>query len=200
MFYSWCWIDLKPSSFILTFPFVYILGFFWLGVEQWGIEEIFVFPQHVWLGGWKVKELKTNLFGWEEKWEDKKSKLYVWEPKMCGLAWQLLGMLGNILGMLATSSASSACFLQGPRSPTSKNPPPPHTCCLISCEAKEVVYHQVSILLMWEPKMCRFAWQLLGMLSNVLGRPQHALQRPRHAFCKVLGVPHQRKTLLLAAL
>ena len=98
MFYSWCWIDLKPSSFILAFPFIYILGFFWLGVEQWGIEEIFVFPQHVWLGGWKVKELKTNLFGWEEKWEDKKSNLYVWEPKMCGLAWQLLGMLGNVLG------------------------------------------------------------------------------------------------------
>ena len=54
---------------------------------------------------------------------------------------------------------------------------------------------------MWEPKMCRLAWQLLGMLGNVLDRPRHALQRPRHAcnvlgvlsmpFCKVLGVPHQ---------
>ena len=58
---------------------------------------------------------------------------------------------------------------------------------------------------MWEPKMCRLALQLLGMLSNVLGRPRHALQRPWHAlqrprhalqrpwptstcFCKVLGV------------
>ena len=50
--------------------------------------------------------------------------------------------------------------------------------------------------------MCRLALQLLGMLGNVLGRPQHALQRPRHAlqhprrprhaFCKVLGVPHRR--------
>ena len=29
--------------------------------------------------------------------------------------------------------------------------------------------------------MCRLAWQLLGMLGNVLGRPRHALQRPRHA-------------------
>ena len=30
-------------------------------------------------------------------------------------------------------------------SPTSKNPPPsPPTCCLISCEVKEVVYHQAS--------------------------------------------------------
>ena len=81
----------------------------------------------------------------------------MWEPKMCRLAWQLLGMLGNVfgllgmlrnvlgmlcnvLGMLATSSASSACFPQGPRSLTSKKKPP--TCCLISCEAKRVVYHQ----------------------------------------------------------
>ena len=64
-------------------------------------------------------------------------------------------------------------FLQGLRSPTSKKNPP--TCCLISCEAKGVMYHQASI------KMCRLAWQLLGMLGNVLGRPQHALQRPRHA-------------------
>ena len=31
-------------------------------------------------------------------------------------------------------------FSQGPRSPTSKKYPP--TCCLISCEAKGVVYHQ----------------------------------------------------------
>ena len=40
---------------------------------------------------------------------------------------------------------------------------------------------------MWEPKMCRHAWQLLGMLGNILNRPRHALQRPRHA-CNVLGV------------
>ena len=54
-------------------------------------------------------------------------KYILWEPKMCRLAWQLLGMLGNVLGllgmlcnvlgmlcnvlgMLATSSASSACL------------------------------------------------------------------------------------------
>ena len=34
---------------------------------------------------------------------------------------------------------------------------------------------------MWESKMCRLAWQLLGMLGNVFDRPRHALQRPRHA-------------------
>ena len=44
----------------------------------------------------------------------------MWESKMCRLAWQLLGMLGNVLGllgmlcnvlgMLATSSASLACL------------------------------------------------------------------------------------------
>ena len=64
--------------------------------------------------------------------------------------------------------------------------------------------------MLWEPKMCRLAWQLLGMLGNALERPWHAWQRPRHAcnvlgvlgmpFCKVLGVPHRRKTPPLAAL
>ena len=46
---------------------------------------------------------------------------------------------------------------------------------------------------MWEPKMCRLAWQLLGMLGNVLdllGMLRNVLgmpwQRPRHA-CNVLG-------------
>ena len=33
-----------------------------------------------------------NLFG--------NSKWAVWEPKMCRLAWQLLGMFGNVLGLL----------------------------------------------------------------------------------------------------
>ena len=135
---------------------------------------------------------------------------------MCRLAWQLLGMLGNVL-------RHPRHALQRLRSPTSKKNPP--TYCLISCEAKGVVYHQASIyetqwyttplvsrlirqqvegfffdvgllgpakmhaedVLMWESKMCRHAWQLLGMLGNVLGRPQHALQRPRHA-CNVLGM------------
>ena len=47
---------------------------------------------------------------------------------------------------------------------------------------------------MWEPKMCRLAWQLLGMLGNVLGllgMLRNVLgmpwQRPRHA-CNVLGL------------
>ena len=88
-------------------------------------------------------------------------QVLLWEPKMCRLALQLLGMLGNVLGWpwhaFATSSAcfarSLACFarsladfgmlLQGPRSPTSKRNPP--TCCLISCEDKGVVYYQASI-------------------------------------------------------
>ena len=71
---------------------------------------------------------------------------------MCRLAWQLLGMLGNVLGRPRHASqrprhASQRpryAFSQGPRSPTSKKNPP--TCCLISCEVKGVVYHQVSIL------------------------------------------------------
>ena len=53
----------------------------------------------------------------------------------------------------------------------------------------------------WEPKMCRLAWQLLGLLGNVLGLLGNVLgllgmlcnvlgmpwQRPRHA-CNVLGL------------
>ena len=80
---------------------------------------------------------------------------------MCRLAWQLLGMLGNVLGrpryalqrprhVLQRPRHAWQCprrprhaFSQGPRSPTSKKNSP--TCCLISCEAKEVVYHQVSL-------------------------------------------------------
>ena len=48
-----------------------------------------------------------------------------------------------------------------------------------------------NIIYMWEPKMCRLAWQLLGMLGNVLGMLRNVLgmpwQRPRHA-CNVLGL------------
>ena len=39
----------------------------------------------------------------------------------------------------------------------------------------------VVALQVWEPKMCRLAWQLLGMLGNSLATPRHAWQRPRHA-------------------
>ena len=45
----------------------------------------------------------------------------------------------------------------------------------------------IIFLYLWELKMCRLALQLLSMLGNVLGCPQHALQRPRHA-CNILGM------------
>ena len=79
---------------------------------------------------------------------------------MCRLAWQLLGMPGNVLGRPRHAwqrprhtlqrprhawqhpRRPRHAFLQGPRSPTSKKNPP--TCCLISCEAKGVVYRQAS--------------------------------------------------------
>ena len=82
---------------------------------------------------------------------------------MCRLAWQLLGMLGNVLGrsrhalqcprhVLQRSRHAwqrprrpRHAFSQGPRSPTSKKNP--LTCCLINCEVKGVVYHQASICL-----------------------------------------------------
>ena len=54
---------------------------------------------------------------------------------------------------------------------------------------------------------CRHALQ---RPRHALQCPKHALQQPKHAwqhpwptlacFCKVLGVPHRRETLLLAAL
>ena len=142
-------------------------------------------------------------------------EMLLWEPKMYRLALQLLGMLGNDLGQpwhvlqrprhalqgswhaLQGPWPTSACFLQRPRSPTSKRNPSP-TCCLISCQVKGVVYHQVSYLL-WEPKICRFALQLLGMLGNVLGMLCEVFGRPRHAFCNVLGAPHRRETPLVAS-
>ena len=46
---------------------------------------------------------------------------------------------------------------------------------------------------MWEPKMCRLAWQLLGLLGNVLDMLCNVLGVLGVHFCKVLGVPHQRK-------
>ena len=63
---------------------------------------------------------------------------------------------------------------------------------------------------LWEPKMCRLAWQLLGMLGNVvgllgmlrnvLGMLGNVLGLLGMPFRKVLGVPHRRKTPPLAAL
>ena len=73
---------------------------------------------------------------------------------MCRLAWQLLSMLGNVLGRSRHASQRPRhvlqrsrhawqrprhAFSQGPRSPTSKKNP--LTCCLINCEVKGVVYH-----------------------------------------------------------
>ena len=52
---------------------------------------------------------------------------------MCRLAWQLLGMLGNVLSLLG--------MLRNVESHIEEKPP---TCCIINCESKGVVYHQVS--------------------------------------------------------
>ena len=84
--------------------------------------------------------------------------MLLWESKMCRLAWQLLGMLGNVLGRPRHAwqrprhawqrpRRAWHVFLQGPRSPTSKKNSP--TCCLISCEVKKVAYHQASIYETW---------------------------------------------------
>ena len=87
-----------------------------------------------------------------------KGLMILWEPKMCRFTWQLLGMLGNVLGLLGMLcnvlgmlgnilGLLGMPFSQGPRSLTSKKNPP--TCCLISCEAKGVVYHKVSYMKVW---------------------------------------------------
>ena len=74
--------------------------------------------------------------------------------------------------------------------------------------SKPATNDSTRALLIWKPKMCRLAWQLLGMLGNVLGRPRHASQRPRHALQRPRrprhafsqGPPNRRKTPPLAAL
>ena len=81
--------------------------------------------------------------------------------------------------------------------------------------SKPATNDSTRALLIWKPKMCRLAWQLLGMLGNVLGRPRHASQRPRHASQRPRhalqrprrprhafsqGPPNRRKTPPLAAL
>ena len=65
----------------------------------------------------------------------------LWEPKMCRHAWQRPRHAWQ--RPRHALQRPRHAFLQGPRSPTSKKNPP--TCCLISCEVKGVVYHQVSI-------------------------------------------------------
>ena len=120
------------------------------------------------------------------------------ESKMCSLALQLLGMLGNVLGRpqhalqrprhalqgpwhaLQGPWPTSACFCKVLGVPHRRETPP--ICCFVSCEVKGVVYHQV---LLWEPKMCRLALQLLGMLGNVLGMLCNVLGM----LCKVFGRP-----------
>ena len=71
----------------------------------------------------------------------------LWELKICRLVLQLLGMLGNVLGRprhaLQSPWPTLACFFKVLRVPHRRNPPP--ICCLISCEAKGVVYPQASI-------------------------------------------------------
>ena len=66
---------------------------------------------------------------------------------MCRLVLQLLGMLGNVLSRPRHALQCLQHALQGPRSPTSKRNS--LTCCLISCEAKRVIYHQASIYETW---------------------------------------------------
>ena len=72
---------------------------------------------------------------------------------MCRLAWQhSRPSSACFTTSQACFATSQAClqrprrprhaFLQGPKSPTSKKNPP--TFCLISCEAKGVVYHRAS--------------------------------------------------------
>ena len=48
-------------------------------------------------------------------------------------------------------------------------------------------HSKLKHILMWEPKMCRLAWQRPRPPWHASQRPRHGLQRPRHA-CNVLGL------------
>ena len=94
---------------------------------------------------------------------------------------------------------SSACFarsladlgmlLQGPRSPTSKRNS--LTCCLISCEAKRVAYHQASIYETWwyttpltsqliRQQVVEFLFDV-GFLGPCRSMPRSAMDLAKHA-------------------
>ena len=104
---------------------------------------------------------------------------------------------------LATSLADLDMVLQGFKSHTSKRNPP--TCCLISCEAKKVVYHKTSRYETWwyiTPSasqlirqqvrgflfdvgllgLCKSMLRLVALLLWVPKMCRHALERPRHAW------------------
>ena len=101
----------------------------------------------------------------------------------------VLSMLCNVLGMLTTSLADLGMLLQDPRSPTSKRNP--STCCLISCETKGVVYHQVSYLeAQWYtiPLTSQFIKQQVGgflfdvrLLEPCKSMPRSARDVAKHA-------------------
>ena len=91
-------------------------------------------------------------------------------------------MLTTSQACLATSSADLGILFQRPRHPISKRNPP--TCCLINCEAKEVVYHQVSYMDVWWYTIL-LASQLIrqqvgGFLFDV-GRLERCKSMPRSA-------------------
>ena len=118
---------------------------------------------------------------------------------MCRLAWQLLGMLGNVLGllgmlhnvlgmlcnvlgMLCNVLGMLCCKVLGV--PHKKKTLP--TCCLISCEAKGVVYHQVSYMEAWwytTPLASQLIKQQVGGRGGFLrcGTPRTLQSMPRSA-------------------
>ena len=126
---------------------------------------------------------------------------------MCRLAWQLLGMLGKVLGLLGMlrnvlgmlhnvlgmlGNVLGMPFSQGPRSLTSKKNPP--TCCLISHEAKGVVYHQASIYeTLWytTPLASQFIRQQVGEFFfdvRLLGPCEKAFRGRRERCQACLGI------------
>ena len=108
----------------------------------------------------------------------------------------VLGILCNVLGMLATFSTSSACiFARSLKFHIEENSP---TCCLISCEVKGIVYHQTSIyetrwyatpltsqLIRQQVEEFFFDMGLLGPYKNACqgrrGRCKHAQDVAKHA-------------------
>ena len=121
----------------------------------------------------------------------------MWEPKMCRHAWQ------RPQPSSVCFATSQACLqrsrrprhaLQRSRSPTSKKNPP--TCCLISCEAKRVVYHQASML--DSQDIAKHAKDVASMPRTLQSMPRTLPSMPRSckASLHILG-SHINNSLVL---
>ena len=123
---------LNVSKFCNSEQYPHKFGTVWTKCDIWFIIFLFDFSLSSHFFNWFF--LSPHNLSLSPNW-------CLWEPKMCRHAWQRPRHAWQ--RPRHALQRPRHAFLQGPRSPTSKKNPP--TCCLISCEVKGVVYHQVSI-------------------------------------------------------